>query len=222
MCPRFRAYHFWPRKNRRNDRPVFLLPDDIRRGTKLSAARLNQFQRNFIPFVPLTAAQGRHTPPRIDETLIFSRAVKRPNSPAGRAAAPPRKINICGHTPRKLPLFRAISRIIADCAPLRRPVIIQHSAVCVKLFLKFFSVFFTKFTPPCFSHHIWGFGAFPRHNPPIYREKAGERRRAAPPVSIWVFAYQYMRCPSKNRCSGGRAPAFCSITPPPLSRSSRV
>ncbi len=51
MCTRVRAYHFWMQKNRRNDKPVFSPPDDIRRGTDLSAARFyGHTPRKLPPF----------------------------------------------------------------------------------------------------------------------------------------------------------------------------
>ena len=47
-----------------------------------------------------------------------------------------------GHTPRKLPRFRAISRIIADCAPNRRFNIITKCLYPVNHFFTYFLTFF--------------------------------------------------------------------------------
>jgi len=59
-----------------------------------------------------------------------------------------------GHTPRKLPRFRAISRIIADCALGRRSVIIQqHTRVCQGFFKSFFGIFY-EISGVFFVHYI--------------------------------------------------------------------
>ena len=128
MCPRFRAYHSWPRKNRRIDRPVSSLPGDIRRGTDLSAARFY------------------------------------------------------GHTPRKLPVFTAISRIIADCA-LTGALIFYNTVPCVsRIFSKNFYTFFTGpelgnlGTIPC------GPGFFLPQAP-----KAGTEGRGAAPALYLIY-----------------------------------
>ena len=61
---------------------------------------------------------------------------------------------IVGHTPRKLPRFRAISRIIADCALGRRSVIIQqHTRVCQGFFKSFFGIFY-EISGVFFVHYI--------------------------------------------------------------------
>ena len=140
MCPRFRAYHSWPRKNRRIDRPVSSLPGDIRRGTDLSAARFY------------------------------------------------------GHTPRKLPVFTAISRIIADCA-LTGALIFYNTVPCVsRIFSKNFYTFFTGpglgnlGTIPC----IPGFCL------PQAPQAGKEGRGPAPPSTLYIMCAltgAQARCP---------------------------
>ena len=81
-------------------RPVSFLPGDIRRDTKLSAARSSDILRGSY---------------RVS-----------PQSPAS-----------------------------SQTAPLRRSIIIQHSPVCVKHFLKKISSDFYRRYPSVFGHNIW-------------------------------------------------------------------
>ena len=98
-------------------------------------------------------------------------------------------------------LSRAISCIIADCALGRRSVIIQHRAVCVKLFLRKISSFFFPFSSP-----------FPQHNPLCFPAFSATNRRAgggAPPIDRGSAPGQ-----SRGRCKSARCSSGPGERPP--------
>lgn len=150
MCPRFRAYHSRPRKNRHIDRPVSSLPGDIRRGTDLSAARFY------------------------------------------------------GHTPRKLPVFTAISRIIAECTLTGALISYNNTPVCVKNFFK-------KFLHGFYGDRTGEFG----HNPlwlSVFRStrRSGQKGRAEARPSPSTLYRMGALTGAQGRCS----PAPAAARPP--------
>ena len=117
---------------------------------------------------------------------------------------------IVGHTPRKLPRFRAISRIIADCARNRRSAIIQqHPRVCQGLFQNFFGIFH-EVLGGVFVHYILGHFSIRNHKDLyiIYNKIRRGGGTGRPPIFYCAASGMIPSCPSSRA--------------PPPSRQARV
>ena len=121
-------------------------------------------------------------------------ATSRPVPPNHAIYAVPRILqppDSLGHTPRKLPRFRAISRIIAVCAKRGFGIIQQHPRVCQGCFENFSAVF--RQFPRLFLRPLW---ASCQGGPPL--PPAGPRNTVpgAPPA---------LRTPAPCRSAPGAA-----------------